>query len=135
MRRGTAWGGLAIATGIFAAGVLSAGCSTTATSGTTRAGAASCGTTRTGADVAVIIKVAKGDVSCSTAMSVEQDYATDIKKGDVRGTGGGAPIEIDGWSCEGYATPKVLSTGDASECHTGSSEILAVLASDATTSS
>jgi hypothetical protein len=123
VRRGT--GALAIATGIFAAGVLATGCSSTTTPAK-----ASCGTTRTGANVAVNIKVAKGDVSCQTAMSVENAYAADIKKGDLKGTGGGAPIEVDGWSCEGYATPQVLKTGDASECHSGNSEIAAELASD-----
>ena len=124
MRRGMAWGALVIAAG--------AGCS--GTSGT-RASSTSCGETKSGGDVAVIIKVESGDVSCSTAMSVENAYATDFRKGEVQGTGGGAPIKVDGWTCQGYATPKVLSTGDASECHTGSSEILAVLASGATTSS
>ena len=69
-------------------------------------------------------------------MAVEQDYATAIKKGELKGNGGGAPLKVDGWTCQGYPTPKVLSTGDASECHTGNSEILAVLdvpASGATT--
>lgn len=86
----------------------------------------------------VIIKVAKGNVACSTAMTIEQDYATAIKKGQLKGNGGGAPLTVDGWTCQGYPTPKVLSTGDASECHTGNSEILALLdvpASGSTTSS
>ncbi len=88
----------------------------------------SCGTTRTDANVPVIIKVAKGSVDCATVMRVEQDYATMIKDGDVRGNGGGAPVAVDGWTCQGYPTPQVLQTGNASECHTASTEVVAVLA-------
>jgi len=131
VRRGTAWAVLAIA-----AGVLATGCSASKASSAGSSNG-SCGAIRTGANVPVIIKVAKGNVSCSNAMAVEKTYAADIKKGELKGNGGGAPIQFNGWTCQGYATPKVLSTGDASECHTGNSEILAVLdvpASDVTTS-
>jgi hypothetical protein len=130
VRRGTAWAVLAIA-----AGVLATGCSASKASSAGRSND-SCGAIRTGANVPVVIKVAKGNVSCSTAIAVEKTYAADIKNGELKGTGGGAPIQFNGWTCQGYATPKVLSTGDASECHTGNSEILAVLdvpASDVTT--
>jgi hypothetical protein len=41
--------------------------------------------------------------------------------------GGGAPVTVDGWTCEAYPTPQVLRTGDASECHTASAEVVAVL--------
>jgi hypothetical protein len=118
VRRGAAWGVL-----VVTAGTLAVGCSASETTNTQ----ASCGATRTGADVPVIIEVTKGNVSCPAALSVERAYAADIRKGDLKGNGGGAPIQVNGWSCQGYSTPKVLSTGDASECHSGSSEILAVL--------
>jgi len=77
--------------------------------------------------VPVIIKVAKGSVNCKTAMQVENEYATRIKDGQVRGNGGGAPVVVSGWTCQGYSTPEVLSTGNASQCHTGSAAILAIL--------
>ena len=115
-------GGAALAAG--AAGVL-AGCSSGAAAGV-QAGA-TCGTTRTAADVPVIIKVTKGTVSCSTAMQVENEYAVKIKSGQVPGNGGGAPVGVSGWTCQGYPTPEVLSTGNASQCHTGSAAIVAVL--------
>ena len=88
---------------------------------------ATCGSTHTAAGVPVIIKVAKGSVNCKTAMQVENEYAAKIKDGQVRGNGGGAPVAVSGWTCQGYSTPEVLSTGNASQCHTGSATILAVL--------
>jgi hypothetical protein len=88
---------------------------------------ASCGTTRTAADVTVIIKVAKGTVDCGTALRVENEYAAKVRDGQVRGNGGGAPVAVSGWTCQGYPTPQVLSTGNASQCHTGSAAIVAVL--------
>jgi hypothetical protein len=45
----------------------------------------------------------------------------------VQGNGGGAPVAVNGWTCQGYNTPEVLSTGNASQCHSGSAAILAVL--------
>jgi hypothetical protein len=117
---------------------LAVGCSSSGASGGSAAGpGASCGTTRTGANVPVVVKIAKGDVDCGTALKVENDYATMISRGELRGNGGGAPLQVDGWTCQGYPTPEVLRTGNASECHTASSEILAVLnlaASSATAS-
>jgi hypothetical protein len=88
----------------------------------------SCGTTRTGANVPVVIKVVRGNVDCGTVMRVEDSYATMIKDGKVPGNGGGAPVSVNGWVCEGYPTPEVLRTGDASQCHTTSAEVVAVLA-------
>ena len=105
------------------AGLL-AGCSSAAAGG--RAGA-TCGTTKTAANVPVLIKVAKGTVDCGTAMQIENEYAAKIRNGQVPGNGGGAPVAVSGWTCQGYDTPEVLSTGNASQCHTGSAEILAVL--------
>jgi hypothetical protein len=95
----------------------------------------SCGTTRTAANVPVDIKVAKGTVNCATVLRVERGYATMIANGDVRGTGGGAPVTVYGWVCEGYATPDVLRTRDASECHTASAEVVAVLVEPSSTPS
>src|ERR1700691_4727945 len=74
---------------------------------------ASCGTTRTAANVPVIIKVAKGTVKCAAALQVENEYAAKIRDGQVRGNGGGAPVTVSGWTCQGYPTPEVLSTGSA----------------------
>ena len=88
---------------------------------------ATCGTTRTAADVPVVIKVTEGTVSCGTAMQVENEYAAKIRAGQVRGNGGGAPVAVSGWTCQGYPTTEVLSTGNASQCHTGSAAIVAVL--------
>jgi len=103
---------------------LVAGCS----SAQATAGAgATCGSTHTAAGVPVIIKVAQGSANCKTAMQVENAYATRIRDGRVPGNGGGAPIVVSGWTCQGYSTPEVLSTGNASQCHTGSTTILAVL--------
>ena len=117
---------LAGAAGLLAgaAGLL-AGCASAAVTG---AGpGASCGTTRTAANVPVIIKVAKGTVNCGTALQVENEYAAKIRAGQVQGNGGGAPVAVSGWTCQGYPTPEVLSTGNASQCHTGSAAIVAVL--------
>jgi hypothetical protein len=117
---------LAGAAGLLAgaAGLL-AGCASAAATG---AGpGASCGTTRTAANVPVIIKVAKGTVNCGTALRVENEYAAKIRAGRVQGNGGGAPVAVSGWTCQGYPTPEVLSTGNASQCHTGSAAIVAVL--------
>jgi hypothetical protein len=34
---------------------------------------------------------------------------------------------VRGWTCQGFTTPVVLKTGQASKCVQGSKEILAVL--------
>src|SRR5215469_2339388 len=78
------------------------------TAGATPAGT-SCGTTRTGANVPVVIKVTKGTVDCSTALRIEDDYAALIKSGDLKGNGGGAPLAVSGWTCQGYPTPQVIA--------------------------
>jgi hypothetical protein len=88
---------------------------------------ASCGMTHTAANVPVVIKVAKGTVNCGTALQVENEYAAKIRDGQVQGNGGGAPVAVGGWTCQGYPTPEVLSTGNASQCHTASAAIMAVL--------
>jgi hypothetical protein len=88
---------------------------------------ATCGTTRTAANVPVVIKVTRGTVNCGLALQVENKYAAMIRDGQVRGNGGGAPVAVSGWTCQGYPTPEVLSTGNASQCHTSIASIVAVL--------
>lgn len=102
-----------------------AGCSSGPGAGTA---GTSCGATRTGANVPVTIKVIKGTVDCGSVLQVENSYAAKIRSGSVAGNGGGAPVTVNGWTCQGYPTPQVLRTGDASQCHTGSAEVVAELA-------
>ena len=119
-----AGGSLALLALLAGAAGLLAGC------GSAAAGAgpgASCGTTHTAANVPVVVKVAKGTVNCGTALQVENEYAAKIRDGQVQGNGGGAPVAVEGWTCQGYPTPEVLSTGNASQCHTASAAIVAVL--------
>jgi hypothetical protein len=99
------------------------GCS----SGPATAGA-NCGSARTAAGVPVVITVAKGSVNCKTAIRVEHEYAARVRDGQVRGNGGGAPVVVSGWTCQGYDTPEVLRTGNASQCRSGGNAIMAVLA-------
>ncbi len=87
----------------------------------------SCGTTKTAANVPVRVHVQHGSVKCATAMTVEHDYASAIAAGREPGNGGGGPVKIDGWTCQGFATPYVLRTGNASKCVKGNTEILAIL--------
>ena len=103
-----------------------AGCGTSGAAGTPDA-AQTCGTTRTGANVPVIVTIDQGSVSCATALRVENSYAAVVRTGQVRGTGGGAPVTVGGWTCQGFPTPEVLKTGDTSVCRAGGAEVLAVL--------
>ena len=114
------------ALGVLCGLCLCAGLVTGCSSAQAGAGA-TCGTTHTAADVPVIIKVARGAVNCKTAMQVENEYAARIRDGQVAGNGGGAPVVVSGWTCQGFSTPEVLSTGNASQCRNGSAAILAVL--------
>ena len=86
-----------------------------------------CGTGHTAAGVPVEIEVGHGPVACRVALAIERDYVRAFSSGKVPGNGGGAPVTIRGWVCQGFNTPEVLSTGRASACHKGSAEILAVL--------
>jgi hypothetical protein len=104
--------------------VLLAGCSAGPAPGAT---GTACGHTRTAVNVPVVIMVARGTVNCATAMRAEAGYAAAVKAGDLRGNGGGAPVTVDGWTCESYPTHEVLRTGNASECRTASAEVVAVL--------
>ena len=117
-------GGLGTLCGLWVCACLVTGCSSAQPAASV---GATCGSTHTAAGVPVIIKVAEGSVNCQTAMHVENEYAAKIKAGQVPGNGGGAPVVVSGWTCQGYNTPEVLSTGNASQCHTGSATILAVL--------
>jgi hypothetical protein len=114
-------GGAAVLLG-GGAGLL-AGCGAAAST----ARAASCGTAHTAADVPVIVRVTSGTVDCGTALRIENQYAAAVRAGHDAGNGGGAPVLVSGWTCQGYPTPEVLSTGNASQCHTGSAAIVAVL--------
>jgi len=85
-----------------------------------------CGTVRTAAGVPVDVDVV-GQASCQDAMTVERDYTRALASGKVPGNGGGAPVKIHGWVCQGYDTPEVLATGRASACRKQGMQILAVL--------
>jgi hypothetical protein len=86
-----------------------------------------CGTTKTAANVPVQVQVSHGQVTCAAALAVERDYTKAIRAGRAPGNGGGGPVTIDGWTCQGFATPVVLRTGQASKCVHGGAEILAIL--------
>jgi hypothetical protein len=88
---------------------------------------ATCGTTRTAVNVPVIIEVEKGAAACSLAMRIQDAYTDEVRAGRVRGTGGGAPVQVDGWTCQGEDTPTIVQTGEASECHRDGTQIVAVL--------
>ena len=85
-----------------------------------------CGTVRTAAGVPVDVEVT-GQATCQEAMTVERDYTRALASGKVPGNGGGAPVTIHGWVCQGYDTPQVLATGRASACRKHGLQILAVL--------
>jgi hypothetical protein len=113
-----------------------ASCSTVATAKPAGAGAqvvasstplAGCGTTRTAAGVPVEIEIVHGQVACTAALAVERDYARALASGQVPGNGGGAPVKVRGWVCQGFATPQLLATGHTSACKKGAAQILAVL--------
>jgi hypothetical protein len=123
-RAGLAVGLLALAPGLLA---LAAGCGSPSGAAAKSAGTTPCGTTRTAANVPVDIQVARGQISCATALAVERDYAKVILAGKAPGNGGGGPVRIMGWTCEGFPTPVVLKTGQTSKCVQGGVEILAIL--------
>ena len=106
--------------------------STTAASGPGASASAApiirCGRARTAAGVPVDVEIV-GQASCHDAMTVERDYSRALASGKVPGNGGGAPVTIQGWICQGYDTPRVLASGRASACRKHGSQILAVLPS------
>jgi hypothetical protein len=88
-----------------------------------------CGTGRTAANVPVEIEVNHGQVSCAVALTVEKSYAAAIVAGQAPGNGGGGPVTVSGWKCEGFPTPELLKTGDVSKCGKDGMEIVAILKS------
>jgi hypothetical protein len=127
--RAVAAGALAL----LAAGAM-AGCggtTTTAAGGgagpiASSAPAIRCGTAHTAAGVPVDVDIV-GQASCQDAMTVERAYTHALASGKVPGNGGGAPVKIHGWVCQGFDTPEVLATGRASACRKQGMRILAVL--------
>jgi hypothetical protein len=86
-----------------------------------------CGTSRTAVNVPVIVEVETGTASCQEAMRIQSGYTGLVRSGHVAGNGGGAPVQVDGWTCQGTDTTTTVQTGEASECHKGTTEIVAVL--------
>src|SRR5215813_407200 len=80
------------------------------------------GTARTAAGVPGVIEVQQGSADCHTALAIERAYTRAVASGKVHGNGGGAPVTIKGWTCQGFNTPQVLATGRASACHKNGTE-------------
>ena len=118
-------GSLRIALGAIVAAVAVFGCGTGAPKAA--ASAQACGTGKTAANVPIEIEVDHGQVSCSVALSVEKDYAAAIVAGQAPGNGGGGPVTVNGWKCQGFPTPELLKTGDVSKCGKDGIQILAIL--------
>jgi hypothetical protein len=120
-----------IAASLAVTGCASAGSQPSGPASATRASTdkavTSCGTTKTAANVPVRVHIQHGPASCEMAMSVERRYARAILAGKAPGNGGGGPVHINGWICQGFPTPTVLASGKASKCVKGAAEILAIL--------
>lgn len=86
-----------------------------------------CGTATTAADVAVTVVIVSGDVSCGTAMAIEQGYDAALREGAAPGNGGGGPVPVQDWICQAFATPEIAQTGEVSECTKGGSKIVTIL--------
>ena len=112
---------------------LLAACGTPNTAHTSSA-SRTCGTTRTAANVPVIIQVSRGPVPCATALRVESSYTAMIQAGKVHGNGGGAPVKVSGWTCQGFPTPEVLKTGVTSACRANGTEVFEILPPPSATS-
>jgi hypothetical protein len=85
-----------------------------------------CGIAYSAAHVPVIIRAQDG-VVCSVALRVEARYSKKLSAGEAPGNGGGGPVLVEGWTCQGYPTPQVLRTGRASECHKDGLRFFAIL--------
>ena len=97
------------------------------TSGVAAGGA--CGQAYSAGHVPVILKVSAGTVPCAQAQQVQSAYSHDVMAGKAPGNGGGGPVRIDGWTCQGLPTPRVLQTGEVSTCAKDGDRFDAVLAS------
>ncbi|HLX49737.1 MAG TPA: hypothetical protein VKS82_15515 [Streptosporangiaceae bacterium] len=86
-----------------------------------------CGTAHTAADVPVVMEVEKGSVACQVAMQIQDSYTALVRSGKVPGNGGGAPVKVDGWTCQGADTTTAVQNGEASACTKNGTEIVAVL--------
>ena len=104
-----------------------AGCSGHAPAPAGKTGVAACGTAKTAADVPVRVLVARGHLACSAARAVVLAYAKAVRSGKAPGNGGGGPVRIKGWTCQGFTTPVVLRTGKAAKCLHQDVEILEIL--------
>jgi hypothetical protein len=124
---------------VLAAMTLAAGCgsasahaarvgSRTSSESAARTGG-SCGNSFTAGHVPIVLKVDSGTVPCPQAQQVESGYNQDIVTGKAQGNGGGGPVKVNGWTCEGFPTPRILRTGQVSRCSSGAGEFDAVLAS------
>ncbi len=89
--------------------------------------ATDCGTSHTAAKVPIEVAVEQGQVSCTTALAIENAYAKAIVAGKAPGNGGGGPVAVNGWTCQGFPTPELLKTGKTSKCVKDGTEILATL--------
>lgn len=110
---------------------LAAGCGSSPAKGSSKSAAVACGTARTAANVPVHVEVTAGHTGCGTALSIVHKYASAIRSGLAPGNGGGGPVKVNGWTCQGYSTPVVLRTGRASRCVEGGNEILEILSTTA----
>jgi hypothetical protein len=120
-------GPLRIALAAIVAAVALAGCGTG--TGKAAASAQACGTSKTAANVPIEVEVDHGQVSCNVALSVEKAYSAAVVAGQAPGNGGGGPVTVSGWKCQGFPTPELLKTGDVSKCGKDGVEILAILKS------
>jgi len=118
-------GAMCLAVLVIAGTLALAGCGQSARPKTARA--TDCGTSHTAANVPVEVAVERGQVACSTALTVESDYAKAIVQGKAPGNGGGGPVTVNGWTCQGFPTPELLKTGETSKCVKDGTEIMAVL--------
>ncbi len=118
-------GSLCLATAVLAGALLLTGCGPAAKP--KAAAPVDCGTSRTAANVPIEVEIDHGTLACTVAMTVEKGYAAAIVAGKVPGNGGEAPVVVDGWTCQGFPTPELLTTGDASKCARDGTEILAIL--------
>jgi hypothetical protein len=118
----------AFAAAVVALGTLTLCVACASTKGASTGGPVTrCGSSSTAVGVPVEIDVQRGHVSCQLAMSVEHGYAHAVATGQVHGNGGGSPVTVNGWICQGFETPVVDRTGNVSACRKDTQEILAVL--------